>query len=62
MLFKVKNPSRVLNVYEVYYRRNGEKRSVIRNNRAEAERFRNKLRLNKRKFLGMRPVKLVEVE
>ena len=51
---------RVISAFEVYFRRDGEKRAVLKNSLNEVNTFRTQLDLNKRKFLGYRPVKLVE--
>lgn len=53
---------RIIDGYEVYFGRRGKKRSAIFDSEANAISFRNRLRMNKRKFLGMRPVRLAEVE
>lgn len=55
------NRNRVISAYEVYYRRDGEKRSVLANSKKQANRIRDNIINNKRKFLGVRPVRLVEV-
>ena len=49
------------NVYEVYYRLRGEKVSRIANTRIEANRLRDKILSEKRKFLGLRKLTLQEV-
>jgi hypothetical protein len=54
--------SRVYNAYEVNYRRDGERRNVLVNSRNEAVQLRDDLVRNKRKFLGFRPVQLVELK
>lgn len=48
--------------YVVYFRRNGVKREVLANSRVEANRIRRHLKKNRRKFLGMRPVVLAEID
>ncbi len=50
------------NVYELYFRRDGKKQAVICNSIREVGRRRRTLAKNRRKFLGYRPVKLVEVQ
>jgi hypothetical protein len=52
---------RIIDAFEVYFRRDGEKRSVLKNSLNEVNTFRAQLDFNKRKFLGYRQVKLVEV-
>ncbi len=49
------------NVYELYFRRDGQKRSVLCNTIREVGRRRRALKKSRRKFLGYRSVKLVEV-
>jgi hypothetical protein len=56
-----RNNNRTINAYEVYYRKNGEKRSKLLNNVREVNAFRRSLTRNKRKFLGSRELQLVEV-
>lgn len=53
--------TRVINAFEVYFRRDGEKRAVLKNNLKEVQEFKSNLAANRRKFLGYRPVKLAEV-
>lgn len=53
--------NRVINAYELYYRRNGEKRSVLLNSKREVNRFKRLLKRNRRKYLGSRQLELVEV-
>ena len=53
--------TRVINAFEVYFRRDGEKKAVLRTSLTEVNRLRLDLKFNKRKFLGYRPVKLVEL-
>ena len=53
--------NRVYNVFEVFYRRDGKKRSVFCMNRDGANKMRSNLVANRRKFLGMREVTLVEM-
>ena len=55
-----KRSQRVINAFEVYFKRDGEKRSVLKNNINEVREFKANLFYNKRKFLGYRQVKLVE--
>jgi len=58
----VMNNKRVISAFEGYYRRNGVKMSKILNNEKEVSVWRLRLKKNRRKFLGVRPVKLIEVE
>lgn len=51
---------RVYNVYELFFRKNGEKLSMICNSKRELQKRKGDLLRNKRKYLGSRPVKLVE--
>jgi hypothetical protein len=53
--------NRVINAHEVYYRKNGKKLSKLLNSVREVNAFKRNLARNKRKFLGNRPVQLVEV-
>ena len=57
----LKVSSRVIDAYELYFRKNGEKRNVLLNSHAEVNSFKSKLRRNKRKYLGSRKVRLVEI-
>jgi hypothetical protein len=57
----MKVSNRIIEAYELYYRKNGQKREVLLNTPAEVSRFKAKLKRNKRKYLGNRPVRLVEV-
>lgn len=57
----LKVSSRVIEAYELYFRKNGEKRNVILNSHNEVNSFKSKLKRNKRKYLGSRKVRLVEV-
>jgi hypothetical protein len=57
----MKKSNRVIDAYELYYRRNGEKRSVLCNTYQEVLNRRLQLKKNKRKFLGYRKVTLGEV-
>jgi hypothetical protein len=51
---------RTYNVFELFFRKNGEKRSILCNSRNEVSRRRSVLRRNKRKFLGVRELSLIE--
>lgn len=53
--------NRVIEAYELYFRKNGEKRNVILNSHNEVNNFKSKLKRNKRKYLGSRKIRLVEV-
>ena len=55
------NKTRVINAFEVYFRRDGVKKAVLKNSLTEVQNFKRTLRFNKRKFLGYRPVKLAEL-
>ena len=46
----------VVNGYVVYFRKNGLKKAVLKNNMREVNDFKDNLFFNKRKFLGVRPV------
>lgn len=53
---------RIINAYEVYYRRDGRKQSRLFTSERQAQLFRSELKKNNRKFLGARPLQLAEVE
>lgn len=53
--------NRVINVYEVYFRRDNKKQAVLVNSRREANQKRADLKKQHRKFLGMREVSLIEL-
>jgi hypothetical protein len=50
------NAQNVVNGYVVYYRKNGQKKAVLKNNMREVNDFKTGLYFNKRKFLGFRPL------
>ncbi len=52
---------RTINAFEVYFRRDGEKRSVLRSTKEEVNRYIEQLKCNRRKYLGHREVELMEV-
>jgi hypothetical protein len=56
-----RNNNRTYTVYQVFYRKNGEKRFRFLNTKPEVTNFRNKLKQQNRKFLGYRPITLTEV-
>lgn len=49
------------NLFEVFYRKNGIKRSAVLNNVREVNQIRRSLKRNKRKFLGVRELTLAEI-
>jgi hypothetical protein len=55
------NANRVISAYEVFFKKNGVKRSRLLNTPREVAAYRRQLRDNKRKFLGSRQVNLVEL-
>lgn len=55
------NGRRTYNLFEVYYRRNGEKKFVWVPDKVNVERFKRELKRQKRKYLGNRPIVLQEV-
>lgn len=55
------NASNVREVFELYYKKDGQRKSVILNSKPEVNRKRESLRRAKRKFLGYRLVRLVEL-
>ena len=60
-MIRVKTNPRQIKAWEVYFRRDGEKRSVLVNSRQEARQERDRIVASRRKFLGLREVTLVEV-
>lgn len=56
-----KNKNTVVTGYVVYFRRDGEKRSALRSTAREVGQLKRSLQRNKRKYLGHRPVTMVEV-
>lgn len=56
------NRNATITGYVVYFRRDGEKRALLRSTTREVGQLRRSLRRNKRKFLGYRPVTLSEVQ
>jgi hypothetical protein len=56
------NSNRVINAYEAYFRKNGEKRSILLNSKREVTEFERQLQRNHRKYLGSREVRLVELQ
>lgn len=57
----MKTGNRVIEAYELYYRKDGQKYSVLLNNKTQVKRFKERLKVQRRKYLGSRPLKLVEV-
>lgn len=53
------NNANSMSAYVVYFRRDGEKKAVLKNSLKEVNDFKDDLYFHKRKFLGYRPVKVM---